>query len=130
MSYEFKPGKYKTRDGHDAVVCGIVPEPTEVTYRLLGYTIDIDGYYRAATWTADGKYTIYKYNSDYDLLPLAEHRYLNIYNGIGSLACWRESIEKCEQLVKDCSTHLGYLHETRRGNEVEYEFIPKEQENE
>jgi hypothetical protein len=51
---DFPPGDYKTRSGRDAKVLGIVPEPTETDFPLLGATLEC-GEWKSTCWTKDGR---------------------------------------------------------------------------
>ena len=47
------PGKYRCRDGSEATVCGIQPEPTGDNYPVLGWVIN--GVSHFASWDINGR---------------------------------------------------------------------------
>jgi len=65
MTYQFKPGMYKTRDGRDArVLCDDAPGD----FALIGY-ITLQGGYFCCSWTHSGDSTSDKTKHPYDLMP-------------------------------------------------------------
>jgi hypothetical protein len=65
MSYKFGVGKYKTRDGRDAVV---VSDEMPGSQSLCGWVIHQDGRARARSWSVDGIYD-YGVFCNGDLMP-------------------------------------------------------------
>jgi len=68
MTYQFKPGMYKTRDGRDArVLCDDAPGD----WPLVGY-VGIDEGYFCYSWTHSGHSTSDKTKHQYGLMPPRE----------------------------------------------------------
>ena len=52
--YEFKPGEYTTRDGHEAIVEFRMREPTNTVFVLVGQVF-CEGEWRHKSWTLNGR---------------------------------------------------------------------------
>jgi len=78
MSYEFKPGKYKTRDGRCAVVLGMMPEPFQSAFRLCGGILQGHGVWSTASWKACGHYRACG-DCGSDLMPPITTRWAGVY---------------------------------------------------
>jgi hypothetical protein len=82
---QFNPGKYKTREGGEAVVHFEVSEPTDTKYRLQGEAYR-EGKWHAVSWTHEGRL----YSDDEcsaDLMPPVTYLYATVFCD-GNLSSW------------------------------------------
>ena len=124
--YEFGVGEYQMRNGSQAWV-KFKRTHYDGRFVLVGERESFGDGRVLDTWlnTGENKMTS---PSPYDLMSPVEHRYANVYPKTKLIGEWYPCISECDQVGEDCSPCIGYLHEITHGDEVEYEFIPKEDE--
>jgi len=80
--FVFKPDKYKTRDKRDAEVFGVMSEPNDRKYSLIGQYFRC-GQWHPGQWTTRGRW-LHGGEDGLDLMPPNQKRLLFVRNA----TCW------------------------------------------
>lgn len=84
MSYKFGVGKYRTRDGREAVV---VSDEMPGQQPLCGWIVDCVGDANACCWGADGGYMIRGLECSSDLMQPERWAYKDSWNKSYEVSC-------------------------------------------
>lgn len=118
----FQPAE-RTRGGYEYIILGEIPEPAVYSTRICGAVKSCDKW-QAVRWDSNGSSTGGISQSEWDLVPMEKHEWINVYDCGGGACLWRVArSDKREPPEKTDAAYLFTLHIVHGPDGAEYEIV-------